>query len=181
VSSIPKPGEQHFGVAVGNVVFVLVRVEEQVRRLGDVHAAVAEAEAAGDVQSADEVLALAVDAVLVRVVADGESIRALGSVRRGLGNLVPDGPEVLVLLEGLEPGVVGVLEILQHPHPPPVVEADAHRLADHRLGCHGPNGEPLGQFHPLGGLFGGEPLGCPHCGKENGGEEGDESRPAGHR
>ena len=40
-----EAGEQHLGVAVGHVVVVLVRVEEQVRRLDDVDAAVAEAEA----------------------------------------------------------------------------------------------------------------------------------------
>ena len=64
-----EAGEQHLGVAVGHVVAVLVRVEEQVRRLHDVHAAVAEAEPAGEVQPGDEVLRLAEDAVLVRVVA----------------------------------------------------------------------------------------------------------------
>ena len=56
---MPKPGEQHFGVAVGHVVAVLVRVEEQVRRLDDVDAAVADAEPGREVQPGDEVLRLA--------------------------------------------------------------------------------------------------------------------------
>ena len=54
-----EAGEQHFGVAVGHVVAVLVGVEEQVRRLDDVDAAVADAEPGRQVQPGDEVLRLA--------------------------------------------------------------------------------------------------------------------------
>ena len=45
-----EAGEQHLGVAVGHVVAVAVGVEEQVRRLQDEDAAVAEGQAAGEVQ-----------------------------------------------------------------------------------------------------------------------------------
>ena len=53
-----EAGEQHFRVAVGHVVAVAVGVEEQVGRLQDEDAAVAEREAGGEVQPGDEVLRL---------------------------------------------------------------------------------------------------------------------------
>ena len=83
----PEAGEQHFRVAVGHVVLVLVRVEEQVRRLDDVHPAVAEAEPARDVQSRDEVLRLAEDAVLVGVEEDRERSSPFGPCGGGSGTL----------------------------------------------------------------------------------------------
>src|SRR5439155_24079580 len=80
-----EAGEEYLRIAVGNVVLVLVRVEEQVRRLDDIDAAVAEAEAAGNVEARDEVLALAIDAVLVGVIADGDAVGPFWPVRRRLG------------------------------------------------------------------------------------------------
>ena len=61
-------------------------------------------------------------------------------------------------LTGFRPGGVRVLQVLQHPHPAAVVEADAHRLADHRLAGDARRREALGQLHPLDGFLGREPL-----------------------
>ena len=103
---------------------------------------------------------------VVRVGEDRQPIDALRPAGRWLGDAVPDRAQVLVLLHRLQPRVVRVLEVLQHPQPAACVEAHADRLADHRLGRDRPDGEPVGQPHPPHRLDRREPLG--KCG--SGGE-----------
>ena len=46
-----EAGEQHLGIAVGHVVAVAVGIEQQVRRLADVDAAVADGQGRGQIQA----------------------------------------------------------------------------------------------------------------------------------
>lgn len=50
-----KTLEQHLGLAVRHVVAVLIGIEQQVRRLTDVDAAVADSQGRSEVQAGDEV------------------------------------------------------------------------------------------------------------------------------
>ena len=64
-----EAGQEHLGIAVGPVVAVAVGVEQQVRRLEDEHAAVAEGQPAGQVQPGHEVAGAVGPAVAVGVLA----------------------------------------------------------------------------------------------------------------
>ncbi len=112
--------------------------------------------------------------MLIGVEEDGDLVGPLGSERRRLGKLVPNGSQILILLDRLESRVIGILKVLQHPHASPVIEVDAHRLPDHRLTGHAPCRETFGQFHSLCGFFRGEPLcqrdGCRENGERDGGK-----------
>ena len=154
-----EAGEQHLGVAVGHVVAVAVGVEEQVRGLEDEHAAVAERQPAGQVQPGDEVLGRVGPAVAVGVFEDRDPVGALRPARRRLGDAVVDGPRVAIDLDPLQPGRVGILQVLDDPEPAAVVEFDGDRLADHRLGGDEPDLQAVGDGHPPHRLLGGEPLG----------------------
>ena len=95
----------------------------------------------------------------VRVGADGDAVGPFGPLRRRLGDAVVDGAQVLILLDRLEARRVGVLQVLHDPHPAALVEGDAHRLADHRLGGDGLDREAGRELHPLEGFVGREALG----------------------
>ena len=148
----PKPGEQDLGVAVGPVVAVPVGIEEQVRGLADEDAAVADRQRRGQVQPVDEDRRLVGPAVAVGVLEDLDPVGPARPARRRLGDAVVLGPEVLVDRHRLEPGRVGILQVLEDPEPPALVEAGRDRLADHRLGGEDLDVEPLGHDHPPGGL-----------------------------
>ena len=74
-----EAGEQDLGIAVGHVVAVAVGIEEQIRRLEDEHAAVAERQAARQVQPGDEVLGAVGAAVAVGVLQDRDPVGALSA------------------------------------------------------------------------------------------------------
>src|SRR5204862_4442101 len=131
---------------------VAVRVEQQVGRLRDEGAAVTETEAAGDVEAADEVLRGLVEAVAVLVLEDRDLVGALRPLGRWLREAVVDGAQVLVDLGRLEAGGVGVLEILDDPDAPAIVEADREGLADRRFAGDESDLEAVGDGHALYGI-----------------------------
>src|SRR5437870_2535245 len=51
-----KTAKKHLGIAVGDIVAVAIRVEEQIRRLQDEDAAVPKGNAAGEIETAQEIL-----------------------------------------------------------------------------------------------------------------------------
>ena len=155
----PEPREQDLGVAVGPIVVVAIGVEQQVGRLADEHAPMPDGQRRGQVQALGEDLDRIGAAVAIGVLQDLDPVRAPHSPRRRLGHLVVLGPEILVNRHRLEPGRVGVLQILDDPEPPPLVEAGRHRLTHHRLGREDLDVEPLRDDHPLGRLLGREPAG----------------------
>ena len=78
----------------------------------------------------------------------------LGPFGRRLGHPVVLGAEVLVHLHRLEPVGDRVLQVLQHPEPPAVVEGDGHRLLDHRLAGDQLDLQALGHLERLLRLLG---------------------------
>ena len=76
----------------------------------------------GDVQAVDERLVLVEDAVAVGVLVDRDLVLAAEVVGRRRRDLVVDGPPELVVAEHLQPGGIGILEILDDPQPPALVE-----------------------------------------------------------
>ena len=143
-----EAGQEHLGIAVGPVVAVAVGVEQQVRNLENEDAAVAEGQAARQVQPGHEVVGAVGPAVAIGVLQDRDAIGTLRPARRRLGDAVVDGPRVAIDRDPLQPGGVGILQVLDDPEPAPVVELDRHRLADHRLGRDQTDLEAIGDGHP---------------------------------
>ena len=171
-----EAGQEHLGIAVGPIVAVAVGVEQQVGRLEDEDAAVAEGQAAGQVQPGHEVVGSIGPAVAVGVLEDRDPIGALGPARRRLGDAVVGGPRVAIDRDPLQPGGVGILQILDDPEPAPVVELDRHRLADQRLGRDEADFQAVGDGHPPGRLLGGIALGVDRRRRE-----GERSHPVNKR
>ena len=91
-----EAGQEHLGIAVGPVVAVAVRIKEQVRDLDDEHAAVAERQAARQVQPGHKIMGAVGPAVAVGVLQDRDAIRALRPARRRIGNPVVDRPRIAI-------------------------------------------------------------------------------------
>jgi len=147
-----KTLEQHLGVAVGQVVAVLVGIEQQVRRLADVDAAVANGQRRGEIQTGDEVLGAIRAAVAVGVFEDRDLVFANGTVRRRLGHAVVFGAQVAVDIDGLQAGRVRILQVLDDPHPAAVVEGHGDGLPHVGFGGEQFDVEAVGHFEPPLGL-----------------------------
>src|SRR5262249_22585216 len=91
----------------------------------------------------------AIPAIRVRITQNGNAVDPLGPLGRRLRDAIVNGAEILIDLDRLESGWRRVLQILDNPHPPAVVEADADRLAHVRLGCHELYLKPFGHLEPL--------------------------------
>ena len=113
-----EPGEVHHRFAVGNVVPVLVGIEEKVGRVKHPHAVFAVGQGGDHVESIKERLVHVESAVAVRVLVDGDFVLPdkffMQGLREGRGrrNLVEDLAEMLVPGEDLETGGIGILNIL---------------------------------------------------------------------
>ena len=121
--------QEHLGIAVGPIVAVAVRIEEQVGDLDDEHAAIAECQAAGQVEPGDKIMGTIGAAVAVGVLEDRDAVRPLGPARRRIGNAVVDRPRIAIDGNPLQPGGIRILHVLNDPEPAPVVKLDGDRLA----------------------------------------------------
>ena len=157
-SSMPKPVSRTFGIAIGHVVAVCIRIEEQVGRIEDVHAAVAELDAGGEVQAVDEILRRVGAAVAVGVFEDRDAVGAARAARRWFRHAVVFGARPAVDFHALEAGRVRILQVLDRPQPAAVVAFHEDRLPDHRLAGEECCLESLGDGHPLCGFLGRETL-----------------------
>ena len=128
-----EAGEKDLGIAIGPIVAVAVGVEEQVRRLEDEDTAVAEGQPAREIQAGHEIMSAIDAAVSVDVFEDRDAIRPFGPARRRLGHAIVGRPRVSIDRDPLQPGRVGILQVLDDPEPAPVVKLDGHRLSDQRL------------------------------------------------
>ena len=129
-----EAGHANLGVAVGHVVAVAVGIEEQIRRLGHEHAAVADRDARGHVQAGDKILELVGAAVAVGVLADRDPVGPFRPVRRRLGDAVEDRPQKLIDADLFQAGGIRILQILHDPQPAALVVVDRDGLTDVRLG-----------------------------------------------
>ena len=115
---------------IGHVVVILVGVEEKVRRIQHPQTSPAFHASRRDVQPIDERLVLVEDTVAIRVLVNGDLIKATRAARRRLGNLVIHRAPPLVLADDVQSGGRRILKILHHPHPPALIEVEEHRLTD---------------------------------------------------
>jgi hypothetical protein len=83
--------EQHLRVAVGHVVAVAIGIEEEVRHLQDKDAAMAERDAAGEIEVLDEVPGFGRPTRVVETFEDGDAVCPLGPFGRRLRHAVVDG------------------------------------------------------------------------------------------
>ena len=143
----PEAAQQDFGRRIRNVITVAIRIEKQVRRLHDKHAAVPEGDARGEVEPVDEILRAVGHAVGIRILEDRDPIRPARTVRRRLRHSVVDGARVAVDLHAFQSGRIRILQVLHDPEPPAVVELDAHRLRHHRLARDQVHREARGDGH----------------------------------
>ena len=148
--------EQDFGVAIRHVVAVSIRIEEQVRCLEDVNSALAEFDPGTEIQPLHEVLERIGLAVAVRVFADGNAVRAPGTLRRWFGHPIVNRARPPIDLHALQPGRVGVLQVLNRPDPTAIIALHEDGLPHIRFGREELHGEPIGGFHPLRGFRGSE-------------------------
>lgn len=125
-----EPAKQNFRIAVGQVVLVLVGIEEQVRRLHDEHAPVPQGQAGRQVQTGNEILALVGVTVAVNVFQNRNPVDSLRTTRGRLGHAVVNRTQIVIDLHHLEPGRIGILQILNDPHPPAAIELHRDRLLD---------------------------------------------------
>ena len=86
----------------------------------------------------------------------------LGPRGGGSGTTVVLGAQVLVHPTA-EPVGVRVLQVLQHPEPPAIVEGHAHRLPHQRLGSEELQLQPFCHANALGGFLGQSCLGRLGC------------------
>ena len=134
-----EPGEVHHRLAVGNVVPVLVGIEEKVGRVKHPHAILTVGQGGDHVEPVKERFVHVEGAVAVRVLVDGDfvlpdELPVQGfSEGRGWRDLVEDLAEVLVPGEDLETGGIGILDILDHPEPPAFIEVKIEGLPDQRF------------------------------------------------
>ena len=139
-----EAGQQHFGIAVRHVVAISIGIEQQIRHLQHVHAAVAEGQSRGQVQARRQNPCPFRTAVAVGVLENRDPIGAPRPARRRLGHAVVLGPRVAIHLHPLQPGGIRILQILDDPQPARIVELDGHRLPHQRLGGHELDGQPRG-------------------------------------
>jgi hypothetical protein len=121
-------------VAIGHVVFVFVRVEEEIGRIEHPDAIFVVLERRADIEAIDEGFDVLEAAVAVAVFVDGDFVPAFVVVRRRRRDHIENGAEVFVVANDFEAGWKGILEVLNDPHAPTFVEVEKDRLANVGLG-----------------------------------------------
>ena len=124
----------HHRRAVGDVVTVRVRIEQQVRRIHHPDAAVGAHGGVGHVKTVLEDRMLVVDAVVLRRFMDRDDVGPLIVMGRSRGDAVVVRAIILVAADHVHAGRVRILPILRDPESAAGVEAEVRRLGDLRLG-----------------------------------------------
>ena len=154
-----KPLEQHSGWTVGNIVPVAVGIEEQIGNLQDKNTAISEGQPGGQVQPVNEIPGPIGPAIAVGVLENRDPVGSTGPPRWRLGNTVVDSPRPAIDFHPLQPGRVGILQVLDRPQPATIVALDQDRLPHHGLAGEQLHLETLGECHLAGGRLQRVPLG----------------------
>src|SRR6185436_9066664 len=94
-----EASEMHFGIAVGNVIVIPVRIKEQVRRVHYPDTAAAAANRRANIQAFDKSFMRVENAVAVGVLVDRDLVGANEMMRRWRRHLVVDGAPEIVATE----------------------------------------------------------------------------------
>ena len=128
-----ETGEQHFGVAIRNIVAIAIGVEEQVGDLQYIHAAITKFDSSGQVEPIDKVFGLVGATIAIFVGQDRNFVRAARAARRRLGDAVVLRPRPAVDFDALEAGRIRILQILNCPQSSSIIALDEDGLPDERL------------------------------------------------
>ena len=148
-----KAGEMHRGVAIGNVVAILVRIKKQVRRHQHPCSTTTGDYAARHVQAVEESLVLGENAIAVGVLVDSNLVLATKMVGRGRRHLIKYCTQVLVVLQNLDTCWKGILQILSHPHSPAFIKIHIEWLRYCRLMGYYLHRQPLGHLQPFDAIL----------------------------
>ncbi len=96
-----EAGKPHLGIAVGHVVVVFVRIEQQVRRIKHPNTAAAACNGSDDVEPFEKRLVIVEDTVTVGVFMDRDLVVAALVVRRREGDFVIGGAPIIVAADDL--------------------------------------------------------------------------------
>ena len=129
-----EAGEMHHGRAVGNVVAIGVRIEQQVRRVHHPDAAIGAHGGVSHVKPVLEDRVLIIDAVVLGRFVDGDDVGATVMVGRSRGDAVIVRAVIFVAADHADARRVRILPILRHPEAAAGIEAEVGRLGNKRLG-----------------------------------------------
>jgi hypothetical protein len=77
VSSRPKPREAHFGIAIGHVIAISVRIEEQIRRVHHPQTTVPAQHGVRHVQAIEHDFGFVESAIAIRVLVNRDDVAAM--------------------------------------------------------------------------------------------------------
>ena len=129
-----EAGEMHHGRAVGNVVAIGVRIEQQVRRVHHPDAAIGAHGGVGHIEAILEDRVLVVDTVVLGRLVDGDDVGAAVMVGRSRGDAVVVRAVILIAADHVHACGIRILPILRDPEAAAGIEAEVGRLGNERLG-----------------------------------------------
>ena len=129
-----EAGEMHHGRAVGNVVAIGVRIEQQVRRVHHPDAAIGAHGGVGHIEAILEDRVLVVDTVVLGRLVDGDDVGAAVMVGRSRGDAVVVRAVILIAADHVDACGIRILPILRDPEAAAGIEAEVSRLGNERLG-----------------------------------------------
>jgi len=104
-----EAGEMHRGVAIGNIITILIWIKKQVRRHQHPYSTTTRDDAAGHIQSVEECLVLVENAIAVSILMDSNLVLAAKMVGRGRRYLIEHRTQVFVILQNLDTCWKGIL------------------------------------------------------------------------
>ena len=129
----PESRQPHLRIPVGDIVIVLIRIKQQVRRVHHPDAAVASQHRVRHVQSLEHHLVLVVHAVSIGILVHRDDVTARILVRGSRRHPIETRPVVLIPAHHFHAGRIRILPVLRHPHSPALIKADVRRLRHQRL------------------------------------------------
>ncbi len=128
-----KTLEMNFRIRIGDIIVIRVGIEKQIGRIQDPNSSPSPFDSRHNIQSIEESFVLVEDPVSIGVLVDRYSVRPLGVVGWREGGFIVDASVVLVFTDDSQPGRIGVLPILDHPHPTSFIKIAKYRLCNDRL------------------------------------------------
>ena len=130
--------------AVGDIVKISIRIEQQVRWIHDPHAPAPAQRGVGHVESVLKHLVPIEFPVAVGVLVNRDQVRPAVMIWRWWRHAIVDGAIVGIAAHHLDPGRIRILPVLRDPGATALVEAEMRALRDERFGENQINREIVG-------------------------------------
>ena len=147
-----KSGEQNPGIAVRDVITIMVRIEQQIGYIQHKDSTVTECEAGGKIEAVDEIAPTVHVTVLIRVIEDSDAISTARPMGWWPGYPIVFGAGIAIDADSPESCGVWILQILNYPQPTAIIKLDAYRLADQRFAGDQLHFETFSDCHFCSGL-----------------------------